>query len=60
MATQSFLTDFKFTAKSGKNILEAIENSKTNEHVFSQKVTVVKDKEVINKMMDSLLGARGN
>ncbi|WP_146553514.1 MULTISPECIES: hypothetical protein [Rummeliibacillus] len=58
MATQSFLTDFKFTAKSGKKIVSAIENSKTSEHVISQKVDLVRSTTKINNLMDAFLGAR--
>lgn len=58
MATKSFLTEFKFSAKSGKKIIDAIENSKTREHVLNQKVEVVRDSESINNLMDSFLGAR--
>ena len=53
MATKSFLTDFKFSDKSGAEIINAFENSKTKEHVFTQKVEVVKDEASINKLMDS-------
>lgn len=59
MATTSFLTDFKFSAKSGAKIISAFENSKTKEHVFTQKVEVVKDESSINKLMDSFFDARG-
>lgn len=58
MATKSFLTEFKFSAKSGKKIIDAIENSKTREHVLHQKVKVVRDPKAINNLMDSFLGAR--
>lgn len=58
MATKSFLTEFKFSAKSGKKIINAIENSKTREHVLNQKVEVIKDSASVNKLMDSFFGAR--
>lgn len=58
MATKSFLTDFKFTAKSGKKIINAIENSRTSEHVISQRVDLVRNTNKINNMMDSFFGAR--
>lgn len=58
MATKSFLTEFKFSAKSGKKIIDAIENSKTREHVLNQKVELVRDNKSINNLMDSFLGAR--
>ncbi|AMW98465.1 hypothetical protein [Rummeliibacillus stabekisii] len=58
MATQSFLTDFKFTTKSGAKIINAFENSKTSEHVIPQKVEVVRNSEKINNLMDAFLGAR--
>ncbi|MFP3919834.1 hypothetical protein U5N28_18680 [Lysinibacillus telephonicus] len=60
MATKSFLTEFKFSAKSGKKIVDAIENSKTREHVLQQKVEIVRDTGSINNLMDSFLGARKN
>lgn len=53
MATKSFLTEFKFSAKSGKKIVDAIENSKTREHVLQQKVEIVRDTGSINNLMDS-------
>lgn len=58
MATKSFLTEFKFSAKSGKKIATAIENSKTHEHVLNQKVEMVRDTKAINNLMDSFLGSR--
>ena len=55
MATKSFVTDFKFTQKTGPKFLRAIENSRTREHVFNQNVTTVRDEESINSIMDSFL-----
>lgn len=58
MATKSFLTEFKFSAKSGKKIIDAFENSKTHEHVLNQKIEIVHDTKAINNLMDSFLGSR--
>ena len=55
MATKSFVTEFKFTTKSGYKLLDAIENSKTHEHVFAQPVSTIRDKDIVNSIMDSFL-----
>lgn len=60
MATKSFLTEFKFSAKSGQKIATAIENSKPHKHVLNQKVEMIRDAEPINNLMDSFLGSRQN
>lgn len=56
MATKSFQTDFKFTAKTGAKLVSAIESSKRVDHEIRQKVTTIKDKQTINNIMSSFLG----
>lgn len=55
MATKSFQTDFKFTAKTGAKLVSAIESSKRVDHEIRQKVTTIKDKQTINNIMSSFL-----
>jgi len=55
MATKSFTTDFIFNAKSGKKLVEAIENSKKVNHEIKQKVEDVTGEKSINAIMDAFL-----
>ncbi|HWO76083.1 hypothetical protein MOC27_17650 [Bacillus inaquosorum] len=56
MATKSFITDFKFNAKTGHKLVAAIENSKQVKHTINQRTTDVTDKEEINDIMKAFLG----
>lgn len=58
MATKSFLTEFKISAKSGHKLIKAVEKSRTREHVIGKPVSIVKDTNKINNIMDSFLGTR--
>jgi len=60
MATKSFVTEFKFTTKSGAKLLNAVESSRTREHVIDQSVTIVKDKKAINGIVDSFSKKESN
>lgn len=55
MATKSFTTEFKFKSKNGYKLLQAIENSRPIDHSFNQKVTDIKDKEELDKILDSFV-----
>lgn len=55
MATQSFMTEFKFTAKSGRKIANAIENSHYEKHEIKQKVNIIRNPETVSRFMDDLL-----
>lgn len=58
MATVSFTTDFKISAKSGHKLATAIEQSEYKEHKINKKVEVLRDKEAINFFMTDLLKER--
>jgi hypothetical protein len=56
MATKSFLTDFKFNAKSGYKLIEAIENSKRVDLKVSQATSNVTKKEDLDSIMKAFRG----
>jgi hypothetical protein len=58
MATKSFVTEFKFSTKSGAKLISAVENSRTREHVIDKSVSIIKDTKTINNIMDTFLGKR--
>lgn len=53
MATESFLTEFKFKSKSLYKLLKAIENSGLVDKSLAQKGTDIKDGEQVNKILDT-------
>lgn len=56
MATKSFTTEFKFTAKSGCKLINAIENSrKIQPHKINQNTKNIVRKDDIDKIFDSFL-----
>lgn len=62
VATKSFTTDFKLTAKNGSRLLSTLENAnvvdveRINESTQRQRVRDVKSKEHIQSIMSSFLG----
>lgn len=58
MATVSFTTDFKISAKSGHKLATAIEHSEYKEHKINQKKEVLSDQETINFFVNDLLRNR--
>lgn len=65
VATKSFTTDFKFTAKNGSRLLSTLENTnvvdvdRINESTQRQRVSDVKSSEHIQSIMSSFLGEKG-
>jgi len=56
VATKSFITEFKFSSRSGLKLLKAIEGSKKVDGKINQRTQNVTDKKDINKIIDSFLG----
>jgi len=54
MATKSFTTEFKFNAKAGEKLINAIEKSRRVDHEVKQSVENVTKKEEIEFIVSSL------
>ncbi len=55
MATKSFQTDFKFSAKAGEKLARAIESSRKVDLKSTKGSKNIKNKETINNIMSSFL-----